>query len=142
MDLERVEPRSREFITTFFTDEEQRFIFDGPAEQQNLRSNLVWSAKEAVLKALGLGLAVDTFEVSCLPGEDRPDPASWPVTPVDDGWRTFVATCNPVVAEGRETIHGLWRLFPGFVGTLARTTKGGESRTVRPRPSTSDREPG
>jgi 4'-phosphopantetheinyl transferase len=119
VDLGLVEPRSRELVATFFTEEEQRFVRDAPASERDLRANLVWCAKEAVLKALGVGLTVDTLGVSCRPEAGLADPAEWPLAPAGGGWRPFVATCGPVLAPGGETIRGIWRSLDGFVATLA-----------------------
>jgi phosphopantetheinyl transferase (holo-ACP synthase) len=119
IDLGLVEPRSREFVGTFLTDDEQRFVRDAPPSQRDLRANLIWCAKEAVLKALGLGLTVDTLDLSCLPEPGPADPVEWPLAPDDGAWRPFVARCGPALVSGGETIRGIWRSFPGFVGALA-----------------------
>jgi 4'-phosphopantetheinyl transferase len=119
IDLGRVEPRSAEFVRTFFTDEEQRFVAGAPPPERDLRANLVWCAKEAVLKALGLGLSVDTLELTCLPSPDGADPLEWQLEPADAGWRRFVATCGARIAPARGTIRGIWRSFGGFAAALA-----------------------
>lgn len=59
-DIERVEPRSIAFVTDYMTDEERRFI---EAEERELRSNLIWSAKESLLKATRTGLSRDPMEL-------------------------------------------------------------------------------
>jgi 4'-phosphopantetheinyl transferase len=120
-DLGLVEPRSSGFQSTFLTEDEQRFVQDAPLGERDLRANLIWCAKEAVLKALGLGLTVDTWELSCLPVPGLPDPAEWRLAPADDGWRPFVAACGPALLPGGATVRGIWRAFPGFVGALATT---------------------
>lgn len=119
VDLGLVEPRSRAFVETFFTDDEQRFVHDAGPRERDVRANLVWCAKEAVLKLLGLGLTVDTHEVSCLPVPGAVDAAAWPLVPADAGWRPFVATCGPALARGGGAIHGIWRVLPRFVAALA-----------------------
>jgi 4'-phosphopantetheinyl transferase len=119
IDLGWVEPRSPGFVATFFTGAERRFVRNGPASERDLRANLIWCAKEAVLKALGVGLAVDTRDVSCLPGAGRADPADWRLAPVDDAWSPFVVTCTPAIAPRGGAIRGIWRSFGGFVGALA-----------------------
>jgi phosphopantetheinyl transferase len=119
VDLGRVEPRSRAFVGTFFTEEEQRLVRDAAPSARALRANLIWCAKEAVLKALGLGLTVDTRDLSCRPEAGAADPAEWPLAPAGDAWRPFVATCTPVLVPGGGTVRGIWRSFPGFVGALA-----------------------
>jgi phosphopantetheinyl transferase (holo-ACP synthase) len=119
IDLGLVEPRSQEFLGTFFTEEERRFVGDAPPSERDLRANVVWCAKEAVLKALGLGLSVDTLGLSCIPEAGLADPAEWPTAPADGAWRPFVATCGPALLGRGGTIRGIWRAFPGFVGALA-----------------------
>jgi 4'-phosphopantetheinyl transferase len=119
IDLGRIEPRSRELVDTFFTDDERRLVGDAPPGERALDANLVWCAKEAVLKALGLGLTVDTRDLSCLPAPGLADRSEWRVAPRGDEWRPFVAACGPRVVPGGATIHGIWRTFPGFVAALA-----------------------
>ncbi len=119
VDLAFVEPRSREFGATFFTEEERRLVADVPPSQRDLYANLVWCIKEAVVKALGRGLTVDTLELSCRPGADLADAAEWPMAPSHGDWRPFVASCGPALLPGGGTVLGIWRTFAGFVGALA-----------------------
>jgi malonyl CoA-acyl carrier protein transacylase len=61
IDMEPVEPRSRAFTATWFTAGEQiRFAGDDGALTQ------AWAVKEAVLKALGAGMAVSPLDVEVL----------------------------------------------------------------------------
>jgi 4'-phosphopantetheinyl transferase len=60
MDLELIEERPIEFIQDFFTTEEVHSINMISPEYTALVSTLIWSAKEAILKALSIGLKVDT----------------------------------------------------------------------------------
>ncbi|MCA9568129.1 MAG: 4'-phosphopantetheinyl transferase superfamily protein, partial [Myxococcales bacterium] len=53
IDLEGVEPRSESFTSQWLSDGERAL-----AGEDAVRTNLVWSAKEAVLKALGTGMAI------------------------------------------------------------------------------------
>jgi 4'-phosphopantetheinyl transferase len=131
IDLGRVEPRSRELVATFFTDDEQRFVRDATGLRRDLRANLIWCAKEAVLKALGLGLTVDTLDVTCLPGRGPVDPAAWSLAPAGAAWRPFVARCGPALAPEASTIRGVWRVFPGFVGALASNVRSRTAERVR-----------
>lgn len=119
IDLGLVERRSEAFVDTFLTDDEQRFVRDARAWERDLRANLIWCAKEAVLKALGRGLTVDTLDLSCRPEPGLADPAEWRMAPTGGPWRPFVATCGPVLVPGGDTIRGIWRTFDGFVGALA-----------------------
>jgi 4'-phosphopantetheinyl transferase len=59
-DLEVVEPRSATFLTDYFTAGEQAFIEQAPAADRSRLLALLWSAKESALKALRVGLRMDT----------------------------------------------------------------------------------
>jgi phosphopantetheinyl transferase len=67
-DLERVERRSPYLVEDFFTIDEQKQVGAAPACSRDLLVTAIWSAKEAVLKAHGVGLSVDTRRVSCTLG--------------------------------------------------------------------------
>ncbi|MEN4013468.1 MAG: 4'-phosphopantetheinyl transferase superfamily protein [Bellilinea sp.] len=60
VDVEWIEPRHPAFLEDFFTETEKLTVLATPAEHQALQVTLLWSAKEAALKALGLGLRVDS----------------------------------------------------------------------------------
>lgn len=68
-DLERVESRSQHFIGDYFTDAEQALLGPLSALDFDTRVTAIWSIKEAVLKALGTGLAdpATSVEVLTLP---------------------------------------------------------------------------
>lgn len=66
-DVEQVAQRSPAFVADYFTPAEQALVQHAPPGRQALCANTIWSAKEAVLKALELGLTVDTRAVTCLP---------------------------------------------------------------------------
>lgn len=69
-DLERIEGRPDAFLTDYFTPFEQQQVLSAPPEQRALLITLLWSLKEAVLKALGVGLRLDTRRVEvALQGE-------------------------------------------------------------------------
>lgn len=108
-DLERIEPRPETLLRDFFTEEEIAASAD--RQDREVFVNGVWSAKEAVLKALRRGLTVDTRSVSCLPdgsgGLSR------------GGWRPFGVRCSPNLLDSPAEIHGLWQVRDGFVLTLA-----------------------
>jgi 4'-phosphopantetheinyl transferase len=59
-DLEVVEPRSDAFIADYFTATEQALVARTPASDRSRLLALLWSAKESTLKALRIGLRVDT----------------------------------------------------------------------------------
>jgi 4'-phosphopantetheinyl transferase len=62
-DIETVEPRSDAFVADYFTVEEQGLVHACPPETREAVVTLIWSAKEAMLKALGVGLHWDTRQV-------------------------------------------------------------------------------
>lgn len=63
-DLEMIEPRGDEFISDYFTSDEQILVWSAPAAVRPWLVTLIWSAKESALKALGGGLRADTRSVS------------------------------------------------------------------------------
>jgi len=63
IDLETIEPRTDAFIKDYFTNAEQVLASD---RQRERNAVLIWSAKEAMLKALGIGLRFDTRSVEVL----------------------------------------------------------------------------
>jgi 4'-phosphopantetheinyl transferase len=66
-DLEIVEPRSDAFAADYFTAEEQELLAQAsPADRLRLLA-LLWSGKESVLKALRVGLRLDTRLVTVDP---------------------------------------------------------------------------
>jgi 4'-phosphopantetheinyl transferase len=123
IDLVGLEARSDALVDTFFTDDEQRLVREAAPPDRATCANLVWCAKEAVLKVLGVGLTADTRDLSCLPEPGGADPADWSLAPAGDGWRPFAAACTPALVPGGGTIRGLWRSFPGFVAALAATRR-------------------
>lgn len=77
IDLEVIEPRPRAFVEDFFTFEELMFLQGLPAPQQPLAVTLIWSLKEAVLKALRVGLTWDTRRVNVRLPSGLPSDSSW-----------------------------------------------------------------
>ena len=105
-DLEHVEPRSAAILSDYFTPRERAFVAEGTDLERSLRSTLVWSAKEAVMKALGEGLRLPpaTVEVSLAWG------------PMPSGtWRPF-SVLGPPRAN---PLRGSWRAVGAFVLTVA-----------------------
>lgn len=96
-DLEQIEPRSGAFVRDFFTPAEQDAVEQGDRE---LMANLIWSAKESALKALGEGLRLDSrsVEVELEPGVAGP-------------WQ-------PLKVHGATELNGFWRREGDCVLTL------------------------
>ena len=103
-DLEHIEPRSRGFVRDFFCPGEVAHVLESPTDQQPLLANLIWSAKESSLKALGVGLRRDTRSVEVLDIQDG-DEGRWCALSVLDH------------ATGI-TLYGWWRYHGEFLMTL------------------------
>jgi 4'-phosphopantetheinyl transferase len=67
IDIELVESRNWSFVEDFFTHQEAQFVKSLPIAQQQVWVTLVWSAKEAMLKAWRQGLRIDTRSVEIQP---------------------------------------------------------------------------
>jgi len=59
-DVELIEPRSDAFTADYFTANERTMVETTSVEEQPLLVTLLWSAKESALKALHMGLRLDT----------------------------------------------------------------------------------
>jgi len=112
-DVERVETRSRGFVQDFFTAREVERVWACSPERRDALVTLIWSLKEAVLKALRLGLRVDTrrVEVQDVIGFDSMPGAAPSWQPARVGAREFAAW---------------WRPYGDYVLTLAVTTRENE----------------
>lgn len=108
-DIERVEPREPGFVAQFFTPAEQAAVAAAIPTERDELITAIWSGKEAVLKALRLGLRVDTRQLSCLPTGATAAEGWLRLTIADEG----LPLATPV------RLHGWWRTEDGFVQTLA-----------------------
>lgn len=109
-DIEKIAPRGEAFIDDYFTEAEALLVRQVAGAQRDVLVTAVWSAKESVLKALHLGLSVDTRAVACLI-----DPAERPSA----SWMPFRICCE----DGRlphpaPHFSGWWRVMDGLVLTL------------------------
>ena len=103
-DLERIEARDDRLIEDYFTREEMALCNSAPVEKA-LLANLIWSAKESVLKALRQGMRRDTRSIEVYPGFQK----------AAGCWNAWTGRC----IESSRTFHGWWRSDDGFVYTLA-----------------------
>jgi 4'-phosphopantetheinyl transferase len=108
VDLEVVEPRSEGIVTDFLTPAERHWVSAEGSTAARLgrdaAANLVWSAKEAALKVLHVGLRADTRWVEVAVA-----------TPArDDGWAPFTATWRDT-----DVLHGWWRRDGHYLLTVA-----------------------
>src|SRR6266496_396685 len=120
-DLEIVEPRSDAFTVDYFTASEQTLVEQTPMEERPLLVTLLWSAKESALKALHMGLRLDTtcldvrfveelpaaieqYRHSLLISSSAPNPDEW----------------HPlhVLVLGGQAFHGWWRHADHMVRTV------------------------
>jgi 4'-phosphopantetheinyl transferase len=107
VDLEWIESRDPAFVSDFLTGEERNLCARFTGVEREARVTAVWSGKEATLKALGLGLRVDTREVTCLPLTTGVDAA--------DGWRPL-ALATGLAPAGH--LRGAWRVEGSFALTI------------------------
>jgi 4'-phosphopantetheinyl transferase len=110
-DIELVEPRAPGFAADYFTSGELEQLDRVPPGERDVLITLIWSAKEAALKALRLGLTVDTRAVSCA------------ITPPDrlhDDWTPLAIRCDSrLLGRPAADLDGWWRVHGGYVSTLA-----------------------
>lgn len=119
-DIERIEARSPQFCQAYLAAAEQQWIASAPPEQAETLTTATWSAKEAALKALQLGLTVDTRRVTALCRLDGAEAQWLPVQIEDDG----SLTPRPLAGNGVSTdaayrLSGWWRVVGDYVLTMA-----------------------
>ena len=112
-DLETVEPREPALVRQFYADSEARLVETSRDNRDEVVAR-IWSAKEAVLKLLGLGLRMDTRSVLV-------SFAAEPAVDCPVGWQPIDVR---ILAElpRRETIGTMrvvWRREPDCVLTVA-----------------------
>jgi len=112
-DLETVEPRDPALVRQFFTDAEAVLVATSGESCDEVVAR-IWSAKEAVLKLLGLGLRLDTraIEVRLKGAPCAGCPAGF--APIDV--RLF---SDQIPAPLPEPPQVVWRREGGFVLTVA-----------------------
>jgi hypothetical protein len=139
--MEWVEARPAGFAEAYFTEAELEWVAQAGVEQDWLVT-AIWSAKEAALKAMRLGLTVDSRAVSCLvcredgnSGELRGTQGNsrwelgreeelsivngqWSI--VNEGWRPFeVVWDEGRLGQAGWPLQGWWRAWDGYVLTVA-----------------------
>lgn len=106
-DLEKIEPRSAAFVEDYCTESELHLIDAVSPENRPLLVNLIWSAKESILKLLGIGLRGDTRSISVLI-----DTRSLRMGV--EQWLVFQAR-----SANAQVFHGFWHTSNCFVRTVA-----------------------
>lgn len=110
-DMELNRPRPAGFAEEYFTLAEIALGYGLVGPERAVWETAVWSAKEAVLKALHLGLSVDTRAISCLVE---------PVAPPPGIWTPFAIRCDSGrLPRPAPPLTGWWRVEDGFVLTIA-----------------------
>jgi 4'-phosphopantetheinyl transferase len=123
-DLEIVEPRSESFTADYFTEDERQLVTHACAADRPLLLTLLWSGKESALKALRLGLRLDTrsVEVSlndverCSAEDGLRRPADSLLALRSHGasrWLPFHVRCI-----AGQVFHGWWQSTENLVRTL------------------------
>ncbi len=111
-DIETIGRRGEEFVVDWFTEPERELVRQATEGAERSRVvTLVWSAKESAVKALGVGLRIDTREVHVQLG----DPAMQPMaaaTPHARVWRPL-----EVHVQGR-AFGGWWQSNEDRVVTI------------------------
>ena len=88
-DLELVEPRDPAFVTDYFTPEEQTVLARAAPSERPRLITLLWSAKESAVKALRVGLRLDTRRVIALPSGTADRGGWYPLQVRHEGGRVF-----------------------------------------------------
>jgi 4'-phosphopantetheinyl transferase len=123
-DMERIETRDPAFVQDFFTADEAERVWACPAPARDTLVTVLWSAKEATLKAMRQGLRVDTrrVEIRHVAGIE-PDPAKREATtrvtgawPAPEAWHELGIYCALV---GTAHLTAWWRPQGNYVLTLA-----------------------
>ncbi len=112
-DVETIEPRDPALVRQFFADGEAEMVEASSHDRDEIVAR-VWSAKEAVLKLLGLGLRADTRGVVVnLASEPFPEcPADW--QPVGVSVIAELPRQSPL-----DSLRVMWRRELGHVLTVA-----------------------
>ena len=106
IDLEEIEAKSRGFVEDYFTESEARMVLALPIEKQALAASLLWSGREAIVKALQIGLRIDTRQIAL-----KPPPLS-----SHEEWKPLeILQCPP---EGKN-LKLFWRKSNHSLVTLA-----------------------
>lgn len=106
VDLELVEERASALTQDFFTRNEVAQLEKSPVQERSFWTTLIWSSKEAVLKALLTGLKVDTRSIDV-------DLSS--SMPADKGWNSIRFTTTLTTEK---SLRLYWRREDKFVLTI------------------------
>ncbi|MDO9086207.1 MAG: 4'-phosphopantetheinyl transferase superfamily protein [Anaerolineaceae bacterium] len=110
IDLEEIENKSQGFIEDYFTTPESEYVFALPQKQQAWAASLLWSGREAILKALQTGLRYDTREIAI----------HCPSFIYKDEWEAIEIIKSP---EKQDSTRLFWRKLENYLITLAVISK-------------------
>jgi 4'-phosphopantetheinyl transferase len=106
-DVEAVEPRSSSFVSDYFTNGELELVAGEEEESRTFAANLIWSAKESVLKSMRAGMNRDTRSVEVTLGKVGRE--------TGETWSGFSARCLETALE----FEGWWRCRSDLVFTVS-----------------------
>jgi len=106
IDLEEIEAKSRGFVEDYFTESEARMVLALPIEEQALAASLLWSCREAIVKALQIGLRLDTRQIAF----------NLPSLKSNEDWQPIEILECPSEAKNLKLF---WRKLNGALITLA-----------------------
>ncbi len=111
-DIEWIEPRHAGFCDEYFSSRENSLVRRVPGHEKDAYITAVWSAKESILKALHLGLTIDTRSLTC-----KIDPGSTSI----GHWNQFDIVLNPSLSRYSPgaTWIGWWQRRENFILTIA-----------------------
>ena len=102
-DLEVIEPHSQAFVEDYLTHDEQLRVTEASFDDRARLVALLWSGKESTLKAMEVGLRVDTRCITVKPDEIR-SLGRW--TPLQ------------TQSTAGDTFHGWWRQAESWLKTV------------------------
>jgi 4'-phosphopantetheinyl transferase len=112
-DLELIEPRDRSFPAAYFTENEQNLLAQSPSDEQALLTTLLWSAKESALKALHVGLRLETTCLDVSPTYKSSHRADGVQEGADIGWLPL-----SLHRSDGQILYGCWRCANSLVRTV------------------------
>jgi phosphopantetheinyl transferase (holo-ACP synthase) len=118
-DIERIETRSPDFAYDYFTETEIALVERAPFGSRDMLVTATWSAKEAALKALHLGLTVDTRTATCLFEPVGSTPEEWAPFQIEWDVRRLNRCASGGALHDPPALVGWWRILDDYVLTLA-----------------------
>jgi 4'-phosphopantetheinyl transferase len=104
-DLEFIQQHDENLAEDYFVDEEKALLLRFPGLRRDVALTLIWSGKEAALKALRQGLRLDTRSV--VVSFNMPQGS-------ENSWKALSVRCP----ESSRIFGGWWRASRGFVQTV------------------------